>query len=383
MVLLDQAPVTEKAVLVGVVLPGQDVGEVEENLDELHSLTTSAGGRPAARLIQERSAVDPATFIGRGKADELRDLVERYDAQLVIFDDDLRPSQAKKLGELLEVRVLDRTGLILDIFARRAATREAKIQVELAQLQYLLPRLAGLWGHLERQRGGIGLRGVGEKQIEIDRRLARNRIARLRRELSRITTQRRTRRKRRQGIRRVALVGYTNAGKSTLFNRMTRSEVRCHDQLFVTLDTTVRTLKGAGRRILVSDTVGFIRKLPHLLVESFRGTLEEAVEADLLLQVVDASHPRWREHIDWSEGVLEELGIADKQCITVFNKIDRLDGDGRLRERFGEDRPLSVAVSAATGDHVDRLGRMIVHILDNRGDIGRGTSGLPAEVTGG
>jgi GTP-binding protein HflX len=364
----------EKAVLVGMVLRGKDRETVEEHLAELAALTESAGGKTVATLVQERASIDPRTFIGRGKVDELHQLVLARDAGLVIFDDDLRPTQIKTLEEILEVHVMDRTGLILDIFANRAATSEAKIQVELAQLQYLLPRLTGMWSHLERQRGGIGLRGVGEKQIETDRRIIRQRIGRLKKDLEKVQVQRRTRRKKRQEHHLVALVGYTNAGKSTLFNALTTAEVRTENRLFVTLDTTVRTLAGqGGRRVLLSDTVGFIRKLPHLLVESFKGTLEEAVEADLLLMVVDAGDKGWRDHLQWSAGVLDDLGIGNKQVIHVFNKIDLIGDNDRSSVEFGSEHPLSIAVSATTGENIARLRQMILHVLTGRGHNGTGS----------
>ncbi len=368
--------------LAGIVLRGTDRETVEEHLSELAALAEAAGGEAVATLIQERTAIDPRTFIGRGKVDELHQVVLSHDAGLVIFDDDLRPTQVKALEEILEVKVMDRTGLILDIFVNRAATSEAKIQVELAQLQYALPRLAGLWSHLERQRGGIGLRGVGEKQIETDRRIIRQRIARLKKDLAKVQVQRRTRRKKRQEHWRVALVGYTNAGKSTLFNGLTTAEVPTRNQLFVTLDTTVRTLAGdGGRQVLLSDTVGFIRKLPHLLVESFKGTLEEAVEADLLLMVVDAGDKGWRDHLKWSAGVLEELGISDKQVIHVFNKIDLLGKIQRADVEIGSEHPLSIAVSATTGENMARLRQMILHVLSGRDRNGTGSfeNAQPAE----
>jgi len=354
----------QKAVLVGVVTRGSDRETVDEHLAELAALAEAAGGKAVATLVQERSAIAPGTFIGRGKVDELHQLVLTHEAGLVIFDDDLRPTQVKALEKILEVQVIDRTGLILDIFVNRAATREAKIQVELAQLQYLLPRLAGLWSHLERQRGGIGLRGVGEKQIEIDRRITRQRIGRLKKDLARVQVQRQTRRKKRQTHRRVALVGYTNAGKSTIFNSLTAAEVKTRNKLFVTLDTTVRALAcRGGHRVLLSDTVGFIRKLPHQLVESFKGTLEEAVEADLLLMVVDVSHPGWADHLKWSSRVLDDLGIGGKQVVHVFNKIDLLDRDQRATVELGGEHPLAIAVSAHTGENISRLQQMILHVL--------------------
>jgi len=372
----------EQAVLVGVVSRGTDRETVDDHLAELGALTEAAGGRAVATLVQERATLNPRTFIGRGKVDQLRELVLAHDASLVIFDDDLRPSQVRTLEKILDVQVIDRTGLILDIFVNRAATREAKIQVELAQLQYLLPRLAGLWSHLERQRGGIGLRGVGEKQIELDRRIIRTRIARLKKDLAKVQVQRRTRRKRRQDHFRVALVGYTNAGKSSLFNALTSADVRAGNRLFVTLDTTVRSLSGrGGRSVLLSDTVGFIRKLPHQLVESFKGTLEEAASADLLLMVVDSSDPGWSDHLRWSAGVLEELGIGDKQIVYVFNKIDLLDKDRRTELELNSEHPLSIAVSAVSEVNIDRLRQMILHVLSGRGRNGTGLSEDTARST--
>jgi GTP-binding protein HflX len=297
-------------------------------MEELEQLTATAGGRVVGSLIQRLNAATPQTLIGTGKVVELRQLVKEQEAELVIFDDDLKPDQAKNLERAIEVRVMDRSELILDIFASRARSREAKLQVELAQLEYLLPRLARMWTHLSRIRGGIGLRGPGETQIETDRRLIGRRISELKKQLKGVVAQRATQRKRRHGRFRVALVGYTNAGKSSVLRRLSGDDLFVEDRLFATLDPATRQVDlGSGYSALVTDTVGFIRKLPHHLVASFRSTLEEAREADLLLHVIDLSHRDWEAQKNVVDEVLEELELADRPRILLFNKVDRLTHD--------------------------------------------------------
>lgn len=311
------------AVLVGAQLPGQTELLVEEHLDELAFLAETAGARAERRFVQRLDRPDPRSFIRRGKLEEIRAYLERHpEVNLVIFDDDLSGKQVRHIQDVLKVKILDRSTLILDIFARRARTAQARKQVELAQLQYMLPRLRGMWTHLERQRGGIGMRGPGEKEIETDRRIVRDRIARLKRELKTIDRQSQTRRKNRGQLIRVALVGYTNAGKSTLFNLLTKANVLAEDKLFATLDATTRKVAWAGVPFLLADTVGFIRKLPHHLIESFKSTLDEVRESDILLHVVDVAHPQFETHIETVEKTLAELDAADKPTLLVLNKID-------------------------------------------------------------
>jgi len=346
-------PRPERAVLVGH--GGRDGALLERSLEELARLAGTAGARVLDTVIQRRGTIRAATFIGRGKVDELKDQVDSSDADLVIFDDDLSPAQVRNLEKALGRKVVDRSELILDIFARRAQTREARLQVELAQLEYTLPRLTGMWRHLERQAGGIGTRGPGETQLETDRRLVRERISRLRRELQGVERERETQRRRRRREFRAAIVGYTNAGKSTLFNALTRAQVLVEDQLFATLDATTRQLVSPARRVaLLTDTVGFIRKLPHHLVASFHSTLVEAIEADLLLHVVDASEPQFRRQISAVEEVLEEILVGPRPTTLVFNKVDRI-GDPTVIEGLRVEYPGSFAVSARVGDGLEAL----------------------------
>ncbi|MDX1582361.1 MAG: GTPase HflX, partial [Thermoanaerobaculia bacterium] len=339
---------TERAIIVGLRLPSEPDNAVDDHLDELEKLIEAAGGQALARLVQDRHAPDPATYIGKGKAEEVAKLAGTLEASLVVFDDDLTPGQIRNLEKTISVKVVDRSTLILDIFAGRARTREAKTQVELAQLQYLLPRLTRQWSHLSRQAGGIGTRGVGETQLEIDRRLVRNRIGRLRDDLEKIERTRRTQREGRWGPYSVALVGYTNAGKSTLFNRLTGDETFAANKLFATLDSRIRK---AGfetpRDTVVIDTVGFVRKLPHHLVASFRSTMEEAVSADLVLHIVDFSHPQHDEQESIGEEVLDDLGIREDRVLTVYNKIDRIDHEART-----DDTGTRVWLSALEGEGI-------------------------------
>ncbi len=312
----------EKVVLVGIVNQNQDEQKSKEYLDELEFLTFTAGGEVLARFTQKLDVPNPKTFIGTGKLEEVAAFVVENEVGTVVFDDELTPAQQKNIERELKVKILDRTGLILDIFAQRAQTSYARTQVELAQYEYLLPRLTGLWTHLERQRGGIGMRGPGETEIETDRRIVRDRIALLKKKLTAIDKQMATQRSNRGALVRVALIGYTNVGKSTLMNVISKSEVFAENKLFATLDTTVRKVVIENLPFLLSDTVGFIRKLPTQLVESFKSTLDEVREADLLLHVVDISHPNFEEHIASVNQILGEIGCADKPVIMVFNKID-------------------------------------------------------------
>ena len=314
--------VTENAVMVGLIYKEHTEQQVNEHLDELEFLATTAGAQTLKRFVQRLPHPDLRTYVGKGKLEEIAQYIESHDIDLVIFDDDLTGKQQNILEKELKRKIVDRSTLILDIFANRAQTAQAKTQVELAQMQYLLPRLRGLWTHLERQRGGIGMRGPGEKEIETDRRIVRDKIAMLKGKLEKIDLQNTTQRKNRGDLIRVALVGYTNAGKSTLMNLLAKSEVFAEDKLFATLDTTVRKVVLERMPFLLSDTVGFIRKLPHHLVESFKSTLDETRESDLILHVVDISHPQYEDHIETVETTLRELDCGDKPVIMILNKID-------------------------------------------------------------
>jgi GTP-binding protein HflX len=371
---------TEYAVLVGLVSDQQTELLVQEYLNELEFLALTAGAVSKKRFIQKRNAPHPATFIGKGKMEEIGKYVEENeDVNMVIFDDDLSGKQVKILEKELKVKIVDRSSLILDIFARRAQTAQAKTQVELAQLQYLLPRLRGLWTHLERQRGGIGMRGPGEKEIETDRRIVRDKIAQLKKELEKIDRQAATRRKNRGEMIRVALVGYTNVGKSTLMNLLSRSEVFAENKLFATLDTTVRKVVVDRVPFLLSDTVGFIRKLPHHLVESFKSTLDEVKESDILLHVVDIDHPRHEEHIKTVNETLKDLDAYDKPTLMVFNKIDLyrknyfddlVDAETKeeilgelksnLKNQFEHD---NIFISAIKKENIDELRQMVLKLV--------------------
>lgn len=321
--MLEQINLTyEKVVLVGIINQLQTEEKSKEYLDELEFLTYTAGGEVLKRFTQKLDVPNPKTFIGTGKMEEVQQFVEENEVGTVIFDDELTPAQQKNIERILKAKILDRTGLILDIFAQRAQTSYSRTQVELAQYEYLLPRLTGLWTHLERQRGGIGMRGPGETEIEPDRRIVRDRIALLKKKLSAIDKQMATQRSNRGALVRVALIGYTNVGKSTLMNVISKSEVFAENKLFATLDTTVRKVVIENLPFLLSDTVGFIRKLPTQLIESFKSTLDEVREADLLLHVVDISHPNFEEHIQSVNQILAEIHSADKPTIMVFNKID-------------------------------------------------------------
>jgi len=338
----------ENVIAAGLLLPESSRSAAEEHLDELEKLIETAGGNVVAKILARRVAPDPATFVGKGKAEEIKAIAGHHDATLVVFDDDLGPAQVRNLEKIIGAKVIDRSGLILDIFAGRARSREARTQVELAQLEYTLPRLTRAWTHLERQAGGIGTRGVGETQIELDRRIIRNRIAHLKEELRKIERTRETQRKARSGAFTVALVGYTNAGKSTLFNQLTRGGATAVDKLFATLDAkSQRAAFEMPRETVVIDTVGFIRKLPHNLVASFRSTMEEAVAADLVLHVIDVSHPHYEEQRTVAEEVLRELGVPAERVMEVYNKVDRAE---TMIRRKG-----AVGVSALTGKNIDKL----------------------------
>jgi len=321
--MIEEKKVTsEKAVLIGVVTQHQDEEQSNEYLDELEFLTLTAGGEAVKRFTQKLEMPHPKTFIGTGKLEEVRNYMQDHHIETAIFDDELSSSQLRNIEKVLDCKVLDRTNLILDIFARRAQTSYARTQVELAQCQYLLPRLTRLWTHLERQKGGIGMRGPGETEIETDRRIIRDKITLLKKKLKVIDKQMAVQRKNRGKMVRVALVGYTNVGKSTLMNVVSKSDVFAENKLFATLDTTVRKVVIKNIPFLLTDTVGFIRKLPTQLVESFKSTLDEVREADLLLHIVDISHPNFEDHISSVNKILDEIKSADKPTIMVFNKID-------------------------------------------------------------
>ncbi len=320
--MIETAKKQETAVLIGLIYQNQDIEQVNEYLDELAFLVDTAGGIAVKRFIQRLERPDSRTFVGSGKLAEIKEYIEAEEINIAVFDDELTPSQIRNIEKELECKILDRTNLILDIFASRARTSHAKTQVELAQYQYLLPRLTRMWTHLTKQRGGMGMRGPGEKEIETDRRIIRDKITLLKEKLKDIDKQMSTQRKNREDMVRVALVGYTNVGKSTIMNLLCKSEVFAENKLFATLDTTVRKMVIGNLPFLLTDTVGFIRKLPHDLVESFKSTLDEVREADILIHVVDISHSGFEEQIDVVKQTLSDLKASDKPYITLFNKID-------------------------------------------------------------
>jgi GTP-binding protein HflX len=361
------------AVLVGAIQENQSKTQAEEYIDELAFLAETAGAKPQKSFLQKLDNPNPKTYIGSGKLIEIEQYIKAHDIQLVIFDDDLSPTQARNIENKLKIQVLDRTTLILDIFASRARTAHARTQVELAQYQYLLPRLKGMWTHLERQRGGIGMRGPGEREIETDRRIIRDKIALLRKQLEKIDKQMATQRKNRGKMVRVALVGYTNVGKSTLMNVLSKSEVFAENKLFATLDTTVRKVVINNLPFLMSDTVGFIRKLPTHLVESFKSTLDETRESDVLVHVVDISHPGFEEQLEVVKSTLNEIGAGNKPTLLVFNKTDAFtynkkdDDDLSPKERenysledlknmyLAEVNHPAVFISAKTGNNLEEF----------------------------
>lgn len=364
----DTAVKPERAVLIGLINAQQNELQSNEYLKELEFLVETAGGETVKHFTQRLQSPDPISFVGKGKLEEIHIFIKAEGIDLAVFDDELSPSQLRNIEKTLEVKVLDRSNLILDIFAARARTTQAKTQVELAQLQYLLPRLTRMWTHLERQKGGIGMRGPGETQIETDRRIILNKIALLKEKLKQIEKQNTTQRKNRTALVRVALVGYTNVGKSTIMNKIAKSDVFAENKLFATLDTTVRKVVIEDTPFLLSDTVGFIRKLPHNLIESFKSTLNEALEADLLVHVVDLSHPRFEEQMNTVNETLRDLGIVDKDTILVFNKADAYESglhweqtlENLKNSWMSKEHAPVIFISALTGDNIEGL-RSLLH----------------------
>ena len=359
--------VNEKTIIIGVIQSGQTDEIINEHLDELELLAETAGAEVVGRITQKLSKINSATFIGKGKANQIISQAKELDVKLIIFDDELSPGQIKNYHNLSDkIKVLDRSGLILDIFRKHARTKEATTQVDLAYLEYLLPRLTRQWTHLERQMGGIGTRaGMGETQIEVDRRLIRTRITRLKRDLKKIEKERDTQSTRRQSEFRVSLVGYTNAGKSTLFKAITGAEVYIKDQLFATLDTTIRKLDlNASHEILLSDTVGFIRKLPHNLVASFKSTLKEVLEADLILVVLDISSLQIKDHVNTIADVLKEMGANEIPIIQVLNKVD-LISDGKMIEKFQRAFPEAVTISSQNHLKLSDIKQRIIQMMES------------------
>jgi len=351
----------EKVILIGIITQAQSQEKVDEYLAELAFLAKTAGAKVKKHFTQKVAKPLPKTFIGTGKLEEIKHYIDEHNIDIAIFDDELSPAQQKNLERILEIKIMDRTLLILDIFAQRAQTSYARTQVELAQYQYLLPRLTGMWTHLERQRGGIGMRGPGETEIETDRRIIRDKISLLKKKLISIDKQMATQRSNRGKMVRAALVGYTNVGKSTLMNVLSKSDVFAENKLFATLDTTVRKVVVHNIPFLLTDTVGFIRKLPTQLIESFKSTLNEVTESDLLIHVVDISHPNFEEHMQTVQEILGEIKAGDKQTIIVFNKIDlrqdEPDFDIKKLEKswMSKSNNASIAISATTKKGIDRL----------------------------
>ncbi len=354
----------ERCILAAVILPAQSKWQVQDHLDELKELAITSEADVISFFTQERSRPDSAYFMGKGKIEEIKEFIDENDISLVIFDDELTPAQTRNLERVFEIKVIDRAALILDIFARHARSREARVQVELAQLNYLLPRLTRQWQHLSRQVGGIGTKGPGETQLETDRRLVRTRIGKLKVKLKQIGGQKKTQRRQRSKYFRAAIIGYTNAGKSTLLKSLTDADVLIEDQLFATLDTTVKRLQiSSSSQILISDTVGFIRKLPHHLVASFRTTLSETLEADLLIHLVDVSHPHFEEHIQIVNQLLEELDTSEKRILLVFNKVDKLETPEILTQ-LQTGFPNAVFISATRHIGLTQLQSDLVDIVE-------------------
>ena len=349
----------ENTVIVGVVNREQGESVVKDYLDELSFLSETAGGVVKKRFIQKLDSPNPKTFIGTGKISEIQVYNKKNDISSVIFDDELSPTQQGNLERILKCKIIDRTGLILDIFAQRAKTSYAKNQVELAQYQYLMPRLKGLWTHLERQKGGIGMRGPGETEIETDRRIVRDKISLLKNKLKNIDRQMSVQRGNRGSLVRVALVGYTNVGKSTLMNLISKSKVFAEDKLFATLDTTVRKIVVENLPFLITDTVGFIRKLPTQLVESFKSTFNEITESDLILHIVDISHPNYDDHIDSVNSILEQIKCSNKPSVIVFNKMDKLNEEELENFKFKDNHGSNLFISAYKKINLDKLKRML------------------------
>lgn len=361
-----QAPVKKKAILVGVELPRSGSGSLAVTFDELEGLATTANYEPVARFSQKLSTINPKTFLGSGKVEELSQAVSDHEPDAVIFDAELSPGQNRNLENIFKCRVIDRSWLILEIFNDHANTREAKTQVELSRLKYALPRLTRMWGHLSRQRGGIGLKDVGETQIQLDRRLIRNEITKLERKLKQIDKEKVTQRKGRKGIYRVALVGYTNVGKSTLMNKLTGADTLVENKLFATLDATIRKIKkNFPYPVLLADTVGLIDKLPHDLVASFKSTLDEVRESDLLIKLVDFSHPHYRKQMETVDTVLTELGAQEIDSLLVFNKADRVT-DPELKARARHLSPDAILISCKTGEGIEHLQQEIIRCYENR-----------------
>lgn len=375
----------ERAVIIGLVLDRQSEQQVAEYLDELEFLAETAGAVTVKRFVQKLAHPHRKHFLGSGKLVEVAEYIEANDIELAIIDDDLTAKQSNNLEEAWKVKIIDRSMLILDIFADRAQTAQAKTQVELAQMQYLLPRLRGMWDHLERQKGGIGMRGPGEQEIETDRRIIRDKINKLKKKLDKIDLQNQVQRKNRGAMIRVALVGYTNAGKSTLMNLLSKSEVFAENKLFATLDTTVRKLVWDRMPFLLSDTVGFIRKLPHHLVESFKSTLDEVRESDILIHLVDFSHPQFDSHMETVNKTLMELGVQEKQSILVFNKLDlyrKLNFDAfldeetktiilrEIKEKYQERYQQKVVfISAVKQENIDELREALKKLIETNYEL--------------
>ena len=369
----------EKAILVAVKTRDITKEKAQEHLDELEMLAYTAGAETVFKVLQDRTKVDPAFFIGKGKAEELSELIELNEINLVVFDDDLTATQVRNLERLIERKIIDRSGLILDIFASHAKTNQAKTQVELAQLQYMLPRLTRAWTHLSKQYGGIGTKGPGETQIETDRRIIRTRISKLKQKLDKIELQQQTKSLKRKDFITASLVGYTNAGKSTLLNLLTNADVLAEDKLFATLDSTTRALELEGnKKILMSDTVGFIRKLPHNLVASFKSTLNVVRDAELILHVIDVSHPYYEDHIEVVENTLKELNCDKKPQLKIFNKVDAIEDKDKIDFIRNKYRG-SILISALKGMNINSLQNSLIDFYER--NFVEQTVSLPIEKT--